>query len=142
VGSAKQRAAQTSDDLGQSILKDSIFPLWAGEKLLGCAPLEPLHLDPSAHDDQTQLIQELEKQLLVSGRRWFWLVVDGSPAVHMQQLAHTRVSSIRVRVAPLHEYLNMMKAWQELAFPVLGNGFAIIVGYESDKAKEYVLCCC
>lgn len=103
---------------------------------MGCAPLEPKDFNPSSYDDQRKLLSALSAELLKEERIWFWIVVDGAVAGHMQKLAYTEFSCVRVRSAGLHEYLNMMKAWQELAFPVIGRGFAQIMGYQSEKALQ------
>jgi hypothetical protein len=135
--SAKKRAAAELDADAKRVLDASMTPMWAGETSMGCAPLEPLKLNPSSYDDQEVLLKKLAEQLLLNGRSWFWCVVDGAVAEHVQQLAHTKISYVRVRGASLHEYLTMLKSFQELAFPVLGRGFADAMGYASEKAQRY-----
>jgi len=120
----------------ESLLSSSLWRLWAGEKPLGLIPLEPLERNPGKHEDQYAILKEFTKELLVKGRKWFWLIIDGNPHISMHKLYLTPEFPIRMRVAALHEYMTMLKSFQDLIFPIIGKVFAKTQGYTTDQALE------
>lgn len=129
--SVKQRSATTSSNTLtkqelDDLLAPSLWRLWSSGRPLGYFALEPQLLNPARHDDQETMLTTLQNELLKNGRRWFTLVVDGSVYLHLRSTL-----SFRLRSEPLHEEMNMLKAFFELSFPVIGEGFARTQAYTS-----------
>ena len=74
------------------------------------------------------------EQLCKNGRRWLYVMVDGSPMIHCHQLALTK--PIRLRVAPLHEEINMIRSITGLLYPIIAKEFAWSQGYTTTKAQQ------
>jgi hypothetical protein len=83
------------------------------------------------------MMDTVVQDLLKNGRKWVTVVLDGSPWVNCFKLAQHR--SIRLRVGPLHEEINMIRAATDMLYPILGKSFAQSQGYTSPKALESVL---
>ena len=96
-----------------------------------CA-LEPMDLNPASHDVQLKIIEQLEGEILVDGRRWFSLVVDGGIYPHLRHVAAER-KTFRLRNDALHEEMNMLKSFNELTFPIFTGAFAQTQGYTTPK---------
>jgi hypothetical protein len=76
------------------------------------------------------MVKNLDSELLHNGRQWTWLTVDGAVYLHTRDLAAESLT-LRLRSEPLHEEINMLKAFNEVAYHVLGEGYARTQGYES-----------
>jgi hypothetical protein len=113
TNSAKKRARLSTSphmqtpDLHQLLDHSNTFRLYAGNLSLAYARLEPMAIDPSRHEDQKLMLDAAVKMFCVNGRKWFWTMMDGSPFSFCMELALSR--PIRLRVAPLHEEINMIR---------------------------------
>jgi hypothetical protein len=83
------------------------------------------------------MLDLMKTEFLVNGRKWVWLVIDGSPF----QFVHGKCGPdypIRLRTEPLHEEMNAIRAFMELVYPIVGHGFASTqAGYESERQLKY-----
>lgn len=115
------------------MLAPSLWRLWSGEHALGFCVLEPQFVNPARHTDLVKMMDAINAEFLVGGRKWVWLVIDGSPFMYVHGMCGPKYP-VRLRTEPLHEEMNGIRAFMELVFPIIGHGFAKTQsGYDSER---------
>eukprot|EP01133_Synstelium_polycarpum_P019424 gene19424-23259_t len=86
--------------------------------------LDIIHVNPSSEDANEMILEAIHAKVMVGGRKWVLIVVDGGPYKSIRKLKKANSSKyawVVLRCGLLHEEMNMLKVINKFMWKTVGK---------------------